>query len=88
MSRQTVKSGEYKGFKYYIIKIIDMKGGFYGDWSDSRHWFCGYVVIAKDRRGYKEKIKKSGLLDSTVITVWIIQKLKMRSIPRMNANGL
>lgn len=54
MSRQTVKSGEYKGFKYYIIKIIDMKGGFYGDWSDSRHWFCGYVVIAKDRRGYKE----------------------------------
>ena len=27
MSRQAVKSGEYKGFKYYIVKITDMEGG-------------------------------------------------------------
>ena len=32
MSRQTVKIGEYKGFEYYVVKIIDVEGGVYDEW--------------------------------------------------------
>ena len=54
MSRQAVKCGEYKGFKFYVVKIIDMEGGIYSNWGDNRHWFCGYVVIPDDHWTYKE----------------------------------
>ena len=54
MSRQTVKRGEYKGFKYYVVKITYMESGIYNEWGDNRYWFCGYVVIPENHRAYKE----------------------------------
>lgn len=54
MIRQTVKIGEYKGFKYYVVKITYMESGIYNEWGDNRYWFCGYVVIPENHKVYKE----------------------------------